>query len=339
MNISKSDIINSSPLLRENWIDISRAILIILVVLGHYSKTSHWQLTNISDYVFLFHMPAFFIISGYLYKPIEKIDGIKNFIVKKAKRLLIPYIAYLLLITSIRYIYIFTHDFTVKFIAKDLFKNIYGGSYLNFNSGILWFLSCLFFIEITWAIIDIKFHSNKIKLFIVILFYILAHIQAWYFPNFKAPFAIDIAFISLAYYYFGLYVKQNIFDKRIFISAIIFSATFLLLRLFNIIHYGLELAPHHYTNIILDFLIPVSLSVIIFNICYYIKLMSIKSLLILGNITLPIMCLHIILNTIFQHFFNYGIITFTIIGVIIPLILTTVIFEKNKLLSKLFLGK
>lgn len=49
---------------RESWVDWSKALLIWLMVLGH---------AGISDMpqriIYSFHMPAFFMISGYLYKP------------------------------------------------------------------------------------------------------------------------------------------------------------------------------------------------------------------------------------------------------------------------------
>ena len=65
---------------RINYLDIAKGILIIFVVLGH----SDFENRNI---IFWFHMPAFFIISGMLYK------GKINF-----KKLLltcfVPYILY-----------------------------------------------------------------------------------------------------------------------------------------------------------------------------------------------------------------------------------------------------
>lgn len=45
---------------RVNFLDIAKGILIILVVIGH-SNYSYTQ------YIYWFHMPAFFIISGVLH--------------------------------------------------------------------------------------------------------------------------------------------------------------------------------------------------------------------------------------------------------------------------------
>lgn len=54
--------------IRESWIDWAKTYLIYLVIVGHAGIPLHslqW------DYVYAFHMPAFFMISGYLYKPHE----------------------------------------------------------------------------------------------------------------------------------------------------------------------------------------------------------------------------------------------------------------------------
>ena len=48
---------------RIEWIDIAKGIGIILVVIGHIS-----QIEVLNDIIYSFHMPLFFIISGYLYK-------------------------------------------------------------------------------------------------------------------------------------------------------------------------------------------------------------------------------------------------------------------------------
>lgn len=47
---------------REDWIDVLKGIMIIFVVIGH-----SWF--PYSQYIYWFHMPVFFMISGYLFKP------------------------------------------------------------------------------------------------------------------------------------------------------------------------------------------------------------------------------------------------------------------------------
>lgn len=65
---------------RIQWIDIAKGIGIILVLIGHISLNK-----KINNFIYSFHMPLFFILSGYLYKNKE------NYVKKKTKTILVPY--------------------------------------------------------------------------------------------------------------------------------------------------------------------------------------------------------------------------------------------------------
>ena len=59
--------VQSSPLLRDPWLDNAKAGLIILVVVGHMVSTPRLNFPTfewIYDFINFFHMPAFLVISG-----------------------------------------------------------------------------------------------------------------------------------------------------------------------------------------------------------------------------------------------------------------------------------
>lgn len=70
---------------RLEFVDISKGFLIILVLLGHSSF-------SLSRQIYWFHMPAFFILSGYLFKKNE-IDFYTNTLIK-IKQYLLPYLSW-----------------------------------------------------------------------------------------------------------------------------------------------------------------------------------------------------------------------------------------------------
>lgn len=72
---------------RIDWIDYSKAFLIVLVVFAHCPLIPHVLDVLICG----FHMPAFFIISGYLHKCQTNSS---NCIRKNYKRLIIPAILF-----------------------------------------------------------------------------------------------------------------------------------------------------------------------------------------------------------------------------------------------------
>lgn len=61
---------------REFWVDVSKTILIFVMVVGHCNPYL-WVRTLIYGC----HMPAFFIISGYLYKPHDWKKTTKSFFI------------------------------------------------------------------------------------------------------------------------------------------------------------------------------------------------------------------------------------------------------------------
>lgn len=66
---------------REIWIDVCRAIGILLVVLGHSGSP-------FTVYIFGFHIPLFFILSGYLYKDS---GDFRPYLLKIFRHYLLPY--------------------------------------------------------------------------------------------------------------------------------------------------------------------------------------------------------------------------------------------------------
>jgi fucose 4-O-acetylase-like acetyltransferase len=71
------------------WIDLAKVIGIWLVILGHMHTTD-----TLNVYIFSFHMPLFFFLSGYL----EKDRKLKEGIINGIKTLVIPYILWFLLL-------------------------------------------------------------------------------------------------------------------------------------------------------------------------------------------------------------------------------------------------
>lgn len=84
--------------------DIAKAICIILVVVGHYvpEGSPGWYVW-LHDTIYVFHMPLFMFASGYIYNATRREDvGYGQFLLKKIKRLMIPYVVTSVIIISIK---------------------------------------------------------------------------------------------------------------------------------------------------------------------------------------------------------------------------------------------
>lgn len=74
---------------RTQSVDIAKGILIILVVVAHA------QADIVHDIIFIFHMPLFFVISGFLIRQEKLLKT--GYVRGKIKHLIIPYMIYLML--------------------------------------------------------------------------------------------------------------------------------------------------------------------------------------------------------------------------------------------------
>ena len=86
------------------YIDIAKAICIILVVIGHYCPPGHpawWR--SVCDFIYSFHMPLFMFASGFVYIATKRADeNYGDFIIKKVKRLMMPYFTVSVIVISIK---------------------------------------------------------------------------------------------------------------------------------------------------------------------------------------------------------------------------------------------
>ena len=90
---------------REVWVDNVKVIACILVVLGHFfmSMVAANVLPDTDLYqwfretIYHFHVPLFFICSGYLYQKLSEVDDVHSWwknVLKKALNLGVPYFTF-----------------------------------------------------------------------------------------------------------------------------------------------------------------------------------------------------------------------------------------------------
>lgn len=167
----KSDITNSNVENKRLYLyDWLRIIATVFVVIGHSSylviPTSYggvsyelpsmvsntyysWLLDKIrflSGWVYGFHMPLFFMLSGAVLalKPIAPMD---RFVKSKFKRLVIPYFVY-------GWLFMLPVKYLGDFYTKDSLKLAMQGFLSGIDSGHLWFLTSLFWCMMAFVLIE-----------------------------------------------------------------------------------------------------------------------------------------------------------------------------------------
>lgn len=192
---------------RIEWIDIFKALAIILVVVGHSTGL-------FNKYIYQFHMAAFFFISGYT----ENLNSRNIFetFINKLYRLILPLItiftAMLLFVTCLNRIGWYNILFQDSFIgfSRSIREFFYGRIYINWL-GATWFLVVLFGIIIMQKVINIIF--NKVSLFYMISSTLLFLIGYFMVSNkikiniFIVPF--DLVLIGQFYFAIGNICKRH----------------------------------------------------------------------------------------------------------------------------------
>jgi polysaccharide biosynthesis protein PslL len=276
---------------RLQWVDVLKGIGILTVVVGHI-----WQAP--SKYLLLFHMPLFFFVSGYLYKPVA--DN-KKYLIKKSLQLLVPYISFLISISFVMFLTsLNSQSFNESLFDffKKLLQGIYGGKLLNGWFGVFWFVTCLYLTQQLYNILYQKFGKNKFQfLMVMILFYTLAYVNSIYFNNITFPWSANVVAMAILFYYSGhvfsgIVIKNKLFflipTFCIFISYIIANYTNLNL--------GLNMKYEIYGTPIINLVIAISCILILRDVANIIGMKHfsfLKSILSeLGQASLVIMFLH-----------------------------------------------
>ena len=150
---------------RKEWIDISKGILIVLVVAGH----AHINPTI--DYLInSFHMAAFFLLSGITF---SVKDDFEKHIGKRFKRIIIPYFffsAFLLVYQFLSYCFFHNGNFDIVSGLRSVFLPTSGVEGTTVYH--LWFLPCIFLADIVlyWIIKAYGKHPIYSALLIGIVF-------------------------------------------------------------------------------------------------------------------------------------------------------------------------
>lgn len=137
---------------------------ILLVVLGHsgFEEPEIQQnLGRLHGWIYSFHMPLFFMISGYLFSLTNKsfVDiQLGNFIQKKVLRLLVPYVTIGSIVYLIKFAFSSLSHASRDFTIGNFFYMFIAPSNPNSTMGYLWYIVTLF---VVFAIVVLL---NKLRI-------------------------------------------------------------------------------------------------------------------------------------------------------------------------------
>lgn len=199
---------------RDYSLDILRGFAILLVIFGHIQRFGG----AVTDYIWSFHLPLFFFISGMLFVP-DKYESFKDFLKSKLVSIILPYI-FFYLISYFYWILIERHmrggDVSPLQYLLGLPYGTYDVRFNDFN-GSLWFLPALFSVEVIYYFVQKLKSSINIILSLIVLFF-----AGYAFSDLlrNLPWGINAAMLSVVFYGLGhLFVQSGLYNRTIKLDA------------------------------------------------------------------------------------------------------------------------
>ena len=183
---------------RLDYVDVCKWLGISLVIFGHIKMPN-----EVLQWIYAFHMPLFFVLSGYTYRA-QKIN--KEFLFKKIKTIYVPFLLFALIfcrgeMSSWAYIAYGSRN------ALDI-----AGTYT-----VLWFLPCFFAAVILFALCMNIIKGKKWLLLVEVALLLVGAVVCDYLKGaqpmiakYGYPFNFDMALVGAVFMVAGYYFKQII---------------------------------------------------------------------------------------------------------------------------------
>ncbi len=185
---------------RVGYIDVAKGLGMLTVILGHILYYG-----DIYAYIYSFHMPLFFFLSGMCYRK-GKYTSVLQFIKARAKTLLLPYFLFSVATWGVWALYNLVLQNEVESYLSPLLQTFIAqgsGGYLVHNVP-LWFIPCLFAVELFYYFIAKL--PKKFNLLICVALATVGHFmsrQIFGFDFSVLPFSLDVAMTGVALYAAG----------------------------------------------------------------------------------------------------------------------------------------
>lgn len=288
---------------RNHAIDIMKGLTILLVIVGHEQRLPQWVI----DSIYSFHMPLFFIVAGYFYKPSTEYT---KRIAKDTKRLILPYLAVMLVVTA----YIFIVHIVFKpggdiVFWQSLWACLYPTNlrhHLDVARSVpVWFLLALFWCRQIYNFIYCSFKRTRYVWIIIISVGILLFND---FIRIDLPLAFSQGCSAMIFYFGGgmyriVISKQSDPKFLSILNSFLFFFVVLAIWIFTVANSSLDIMTLKYTPYFMVIVGAFSGTFIVYRISKWLYIYNSPSLVIrflewAGINSMTILCVHSVFRTI-----------------------------------------
>ena len=194
---------------RIEWVDAAKGLGMMCVAASHGMKYEHWG----RNLFFSFHMPLFFFLSGYTFRPAESLKDVWQKTKRDFKGLMVPYFLAAAIAVAIQFAT--SHSYTWETMKGLLIHQGWGlfwGSGIEINNwqyppiGMIWFLISLFTAKLIINICHVWLKDTKYEGAVYAVIALMGIIVSKYR---LLPFNLDVSMVCVFMVYLGMLYKQN----------------------------------------------------------------------------------------------------------------------------------
>lgn len=306
---------------RLDWVDAAKGLGIILVVVAHV-----WTRGPVRDFIYAFHMPLFFLLSGYMGKPRPPAETLRKLAVSMA----VPYVAFLLLLA------LFDWGFENWQGNRPIFRGwadaawrlALGGTELRGPFTIFWFVPCLFFARLMQSLVAARWPDPTAPAWFA-LAALLGGAGFWIGALWDfSPLGLLSVPIALLLLWIGALWRSM--GNSGLVLPVVGLVSAALVLLFGVVPLNMKVADYGVPGASL--LLAVGLSVLL---CAVARSWPLRPLASLGRASLVIMYLHVAAIHYAAPYVPKAILL--LLGLLFPLLFQRLV-AKSRVTARLFLG-
>lgn len=267
---------------RDNVFDVMKGISILAMVIGHSTIPK-----LLERFIFVWHIPLFFLVSGYFYKP----KPIEEYVRKNARQLLLPYIftsVVLILLTAVKYLATGKGD-TLNIVIAAIVGNgtVNNPTFSEYSIGAIWFLLAMFWCRVIYNTIQFKINGSLVKGGAVLIISIIA---TYVGSMLYVPSDILEGMEALLFFYIGHLAHQyKLLENHInsWFVLIVFVLTGL-----SIYSGSMSMVRCHYGYWPINYLAAIGMTILVYH--FSKRLNGNHFLMRVGRISIVILCVHIV---------------------------------------------
>lgn len=270
---------------RIEWVDMAKSLAILLMIVGH-----ELPFGNLRTIIFSFHMPLFFILSGYTSHRVSSITDLNKVIRKLFIRIWL--LAMIMLVFGGIEGMIF-HNTSLQETYVSILRGTFWASNIPGrgigNVGVVWFLFVYFWAKVIFDTVRLIIKNDNYN---GVVFAILAYGGYLVSKKIWLPQALDVAMVAAFFIWCGAKLRSLDLDRDELESKLTVSSLFVwLICVQN--NLSIELASRSYPNFVIVVVEAVAGSIVCILLAKGLLTNKLTSwLVVFGRYTLILLCVH-----------------------------------------------